>query len=146
MIFKNLLLFTCLAYLGQSSPITESSSPETNITTSTDTEFLSTRSSDGVWLDVYHSGSCDSGWEQQPTSGWVWSGQCKTLEQNTYGARLGHNKKKWKECILKFWEGDNCHGHATTWPTFMSECIATANKQDGQFYLGNGAKSVMLIC
>ncbi|EED15286.1 conserved hypothetical protein [Talaromyces stipitatus ATCC 10500] len=155
MILKNFLLLTSLAYLGHSTPLSNAS-PEPNEEASSSLEARSS----GVWLDIFHSGSCDGGAESQPTSGWVWAGQCKNIEPNSYGAKLGYNVNEWPYwCILKFWEGENCHGHATTTKIGDTEkkehvtkdfegnynCIATANK-GGQFYLGGGASSVMLIC
>ncbi|KAL4877095.1 hypothetical protein BJY04DRAFT_222414 [Aspergillus karnatakaensis] len=142
-----LFLLTSLAALTHATPIT------TPDTTPNDNHPRAI----GVWLDAYHSGSCDSGWESQPTSGWLWADQCKDLEPGTYGARLGNNHNGWSWCKLKFWEQAGCHGHATV--TYVKnteiqkkggfygdyQCIAAANK-GGEFYLSGGARSVQLIC
>ncbi|KAL3475861.1 hypothetical protein BJX99DRAFT_258942 [Aspergillus californicus] len=140
-----LLLLSSLAALGATNPIT-----------SAETSTLDKRTT-GVWVDVYKAGDCKSGWETDPTSGWVWAGQCKNIESFTYGAKAGYNGDLWPDCILKFWENADCHGHATThhiedtihwtngYPSGNYECIATANKGD-EFYLTNGAASVELIC
>ncbi|CEN61316.1 hypothetical protein ASPCAL07972 [Aspergillus calidoustus] len=161
---KHTLLVTLssLAYLVQSSPVEVShigytpSQPEAQSHGSN----LEARREWGVWLDVYKSGDCSSGWESQPTSGWLWTHQCKNIESYTYGARLGtveQDKEMWPFCKLKFWERPDCHGHATVtyiqdtevkkWKSATGEykCIATANK-GGQFYLSGGASSVELIC
>ncbi|KAL3463701.1 hypothetical protein BJX64DRAFT_298830 [Aspergillus heterothallicus] len=150
-----IILLGGLAQLTLSIPFGEA---ETNPIPELDIAAPSLESRDqGVWLDAYHSGSCDSGWESQPTSGWLWSGQCKNLETFTYGARLGDNHLGWSWCKLNFWEQADCHGHATVTNIIDTEirklggfygkykCIATANK-GGQFYLANGAASVQLIC
>ncbi|KAL4877589.1 hypothetical protein BJY04DRAFT_221961 [Aspergillus karnatakaensis] len=135
--------------------------PSTN---DTNTNTLSARST-GVWLDVYHEGNCNSDWQDQPRSGWVWSGQCKNFDSNTYGASLGQVSEsdvEWPpQCTLKFWENADCHGKATvhhvadtgvwksgTWfGVYMHyNCFAVANKASGEFYLGNGASSVLMTC
>ncbi|KAL5339397.1 hypothetical protein BJX70DRAFT_364168 [Aspergillus crustosus] len=36
--------------------------------TTTDATTLEARST-GVWLDLYHEGNCNSGWQDQPKSG-----------------------------------------------------------------------------
>ncbi|KAF4219703.1 hypothetical protein CNMCM6805_001734 [Aspergillus fumigatiaffinis] len=111
---------------------------------------------------VYKSGSCDSGWEDQPKPGWVWAGQCKNFDSFTYGARARKNDESWtSSCTSKFWKNADCHGHATVhhladsiewkngaWgvPYQTYQCIATANKASGEFYLGNGAASVLMTC
>ncbi|EED16182.1 conserved hypothetical protein [Talaromyces stipitatus ATCC 10500] len=152
------VLLGFLVYLGQATPTPEVPAEET--------KTLEQRST-GVWLDVYHEGNCNSGWEDQPNSGWVWSGQCKNFESFTYGARLGQvdlnkGQVEWQEsCTLKFWENADCHGKATvhhvkdtgTWkqgngPFFYMayNCFATANTADGSFHLQNGAASVLMTC
>ncbi|KAL2839420.1 hypothetical protein BJY01DRAFT_237128 [Aspergillus pseudoustus] len=172
MLVKNAILsLGLLAALGLASPTPEvdtdvslDATPELEVnTTTTDEPTLEKRGS-GVWLDLYGSGSCADSW--RPQSGWVWSGQCKNFDGFTYGARAGavdQSPDAWwdDKCTFKFWEGADCHGHATVhhlsdsikwkngawgapYPTY--QCIATANKADGSFYLGNGAKSVLMTC
>ncbi|GIJ92100.1 hypothetical protein Asppvi_011075 [Aspergillus pseudoviridinutans] len=161
MLAKTFILSVGLyAMLGLSSPTPEVSaevSVESNaVETNSTTHVLNERAT-GVWLDVYKSGACDNGWEDQPKSGWVWAGQCKNFDSFTYGARAGKNDAGWPSaCTFKFWENADCHGHATVhhitdsiqWengnPTY--QCIATANKASGEFYLGNGAASVLMTC
>ncbi|KAL3448437.1 hypothetical protein BJX65DRAFT_306876 [Aspergillus insuetus] len=171
MLAKNILLsLGVLAALGFASPTPEVpadaeidvSSIEVN---TTDASTLEKRST-GVWLDLYGSGSCSDSWRPEPQSGWVWSGQCKNFDSFTYGARAGAVSQSpdgwWNDkCTFKFWENADCHGHATVhhlsdsikwkngawgapYPTY--QCIATSNKADGTFYLGNGAASVLMTC
>ncbi|CEL01796.1 hypothetical protein ASPCAL01374 [Aspergillus calidoustus] len=174
MLAKNILLsLGVLATLGLASPTPEVPAAEAAVeasslnvnATDADASILEKRST-GVWLDLYGSGSCSDSWRPEGQSGWVWSGQCKNFDAFTYGARAGAVDQSpdawWNEkCTFKFWENADCHGHATvhhlsdsikwkagTWgspyPTYT--CIATANKADGTFYLGNGAASVLMTC
>ncbi|KIA75599.1 hypothetical protein HK57_00613 [Aspergillus ustus] len=175
MLVKNILLpLGLLATLGLASPTPEAETDVTidtteadlNSTTTTDDESTLAKRGSGVWLDLYGSGSCSDSWRPQPQSGWVWSGQCHNFDGFTYGARAGavdQSPDTWWDdrCTFKFWEGADCHGHATVhhlsdsikwkngyagipYPTY--KCIATANKADGSFYLGNGAQSVLMTC
>ncbi|KAL2811223.1 hypothetical protein BJX63DRAFT_422470 [Aspergillus granulosus] len=162
---KILLLSLGLVTLGLSDPepngAAEVSVDSTAVDTDAAASVLEERAT-GVWLDLYKSGSCDNGWEDQPKSGWVWAGQCKNFDSFTYGARVGANRAGWpSSCTFKFWENSNCHGHATVhhieetadwsfgWgipPSVTYGCMATANKKSGEFYLGNGAASVLMTC
>ncbi|KAJ0425235.1 hypothetical protein BJY00DRAFT_204504 [Aspergillus carlsbadensis] len=171
MLAKNILLsLGVLAALGLASPTpevptdapVEVSSIEAN---TTDASTLEKRST-GIWLDLYGSGACSDSWRPEPQSGWVWAGQCKNFDSFTYGARAGAidiaSGVWWNDkCTFKFWENADCSGHATVhhlsdsilwqytswaqlYPTY--ECMATANKGDGTFYLANGAASVLMTC
>jgi hypothetical protein len=145
-----------LAALALGSPVTSPETPMNTLPETGSSPDLAARDN-GVWLDLYSDGSCKSGWSPQPTSGWLWAGQCKNIDSGTYGARLGNNHNGWPWCKLKFWEKPDCHGHATA--TYVKnnevhkkggfygdyQCIAAANR-DGQFYLTGGATSVELIC
>ncbi|KAL2842101.1 hypothetical protein BJX68DRAFT_270819 [Aspergillus pseudodeflectus] len=152
---KTILLLGSLAFMGNTTPTTNYQ-PVPNVRSdanslSDGTASLTARGGYGVWLDVYHSGDCNSGYEAQPTSGWVWEGQCKRLDSYTYGAKLGYAQGGWPRCKLKFWETTNCAGGRATAiriPTTSDgnfNCIAAANKGD-EFYLTNGASSVQLLC
>jgi hypothetical protein len=149
-------LLTSLTALTQATPIAAPEKAPDALPEPATSPNLATRDT-GVWLDVYTSGNCKTGWSPQPTSGWLWAGQCKNLESGTFGARLGNNHNEWPWCKLKFWEKRDCHGHATA--TYVVDdrvkgiagfagdyqCIAVAYK-DGEFYLKEGAGSVELLC
>ncbi|KAF3385192.1 hypothetical protein F1880_001824 [Penicillium rolfsii] len=167
---KIFLSLGVLAALGLASPTSEVPTdpaveePSIEVNT-TDASTLEKRST-GVWLDLYGAGSCGDSWRPQPQSGWVWSGQCKNFDSFTYGARAGavdQSPSAWwnDKCTFQFWENANCQGRLTVhrlgdsikwkngdwgapYPTY--QCIATANKADGTFYLTNGAASVIMDC
>ncbi|KAL3473284.1 hypothetical protein BJX99DRAFT_233960 [Aspergillus californicus] len=168
MLVKNTILsLGLLSALSFASPTPEVQTDDISLdnTINTTDTTLEKRGS-GVWLDLYGSGSCADSWRPEPQSGWIWSGQCKNFDGWTYGARAGavdQSPDAWwdDQCTFKFWEGADCHGHATVhhladtikwkngvfgapYPTY--QCIAAANKADGTFYLGNGAQSVLMTC
>ncbi|KAL2837944.1 hypothetical protein BJY01DRAFT_251175 [Aspergillus pseudoustus] len=155
---NTLLLLATLAIYAPLSSATPVPDSENNIDNANTLEERST----GIWLNAYHSGSCNRDLESQPTSGWVWAGQCKNLEAGTYGAKPGNTDYPWKEsCILKFWEKPNCKGRATVHHVQNYEhigsinsglydgwynCIPAANKPSSGFYLTYGAASVLMTC
>ncbi|KAL3462831.1 hypothetical protein BJX64DRAFT_276931 [Aspergillus heterothallicus] len=161
---KNILLALGLASLALSTPApSAASNPESLLMELNPPSPKRTgTSTTGIWLDIYTSGSCSSGLESQPKSGWVWDGQCKNFDAYSYGAAVGTNAAGWPaSCRFKFWENKDCHGHATVHsvtetleyvagphgtPLATYGCMATANKADGEFYLGNGAASVLMSC
>lgn len=157
MLVKSIFLTTgLLAALTLTSPTPVETAVEIDTLNDTTTSTLAERAT-GVWLNVYTAGSCASGWQPEPKSGWVWGGQCKNFDPFTYGARAGANENGWDgRCTFKFWEQADCKGKATVhhvndyinWGNGGAEyqCMATANKRDGTFHLNNGAASVLMTC
>jgi hypothetical protein len=72
---KTIFLLGSLALIGKATPTTNHPPvPELRSNANSlpsDTVSLTARGDAGVWLDVYHSGDCNSGYEAQPVSGWV---------------------------------------------------------------------------
>jgi hypothetical protein len=147
------------------NPLLISATPVPDASTETVTTIAAPNTSleergTGIYLNAYHSGSCDR--DIEGASGWVWAGQCKNLEAGTYGAKPSDVDYPWPEsCVLKFWEKSGCHGKATVhhvadyehigsinWGLFDGwyNCIPVANKKSSGFYLGGGAASVLMTC